>query len=66
MHSWQMSCRIVTGGRGEGKTTLMKELALRSQKPQGFLSIHENDSYNLFDLVTGEKVLLMTERPLLT
>ena len=59
-----MSCRIVTGKRGEGKTTLMLKLAEAVSNPLGFVSIHDHDSYYLKNLATGESRLLMTDKPL--
>ena len=64
MHSSPMSCRIVTGRRGSGKTTLMLSLAGTVTEPMGFLSIHEGDEYFLLSLASGTKRLLMTSRPL--
>ena len=50
------SCRIITGGRGEGKTSRLLSLGLG----QGFASIRSGDGYLLMDLATGERRLLMS------
>lgn len=58
-----MSCRIVSGGKGAGKTTMMQSLASLSAHPQGFVSLHRGDSYILLNLQSGEEELLMTLNP---
>ena len=55
-----MHCRIITGGRGCGKTHYLLSLIEKGEKAQGFLSLHEGDSYYLRNIETGEKKLLMT------
>ena len=55
------SCRIVTGGRGEGKTSYLLE---HCKGAKGFLSIHRGDAYYLRDAESGEERLLMSSEPL--
>lgn len=53
------SCRIITGGRGEGKTTYLLE-----QRAKGFLSIHRENAYYLKNNESGEERLLMSDEPI--
>ena len=64
MPSCRMSCRIITGGKGRGKTTRILELADECPVPQGFVSLHVGDEYYLQNLKDGTKRLLMTTSPL--
>ena len=66
MHSSPMSCRIITGGKGEGKTTALGRIASSISSPHGFLSLHEGDEYYLLNLDDGSQRLLMTASPLFT
>lgn len=57
------SFNIVTGEKGEGKTTTLLSIASLSPHPRGFVSIHRNDAYYLYDLERGTERLLMTTAP---
>ena len=57
-------CRIITGERGEGKTTALYHLASSISSPKGFISLHEDDAYYLLNLSTGDRNLLMTSSSL--
>ena len=54
------SCRIVTGGKGEGKTSFLLSISSGSY---GFLSIHRGSCYYLHEIPSGEERLLMTSSP---
>ena len=54
------SCRIVTGGKGEGKTSFLLSISSGSY---GFLSIHRGSCYYLHEIQSGEERLLMTSSP---
>ncbi len=56
------SCSIITGEKGEGKTTLISRIAASFPSPVGFVSIHRCDEYYLKNLSSGEEKLLMTRR----
>ena len=56
------SFNIITGEKGEGKTTLMLKIASEESSPVGFVSIHRGDDYFLLDLETGKETLLMSKK----
>ncbi len=51
------SCRIITGGKGQGKTTRILSL---SYGAKGFVSVRKGEAYFLHDVETGSERLLMT------
>lgn len=55
-----MLCRIISGKRGEGKTSTILRYAYASPDPKGFVSIHEGDCYYLLNLRNDKKELLMS------
>ncbi len=64
MHSSQTRCRIITGERNEGKTTLLLSIASCTENAKGFASLKTSSGYNLRNLENGEERLLMTSSPL--
>ena len=58
-----MSCRIITGERGGGKTTAMLRLFSR-EGGEGAVSIHVGDSYRLLYLPDMSERLLMASEPI--
>lgn len=58
-----MSCRIIAGERGAGKTTAMLRL-FRREGGEGVVSIHDGDCYRLLFLPGMEERLLMSSEPL--
>ena len=64
MHSSLTRCRIITGERDEGKTTLLLRIASSTENPKGFVSLKTGSGYNLRNLENGEERLLMTSSPL--
>ncbi len=54
------SFNIITGEKGEGKTTLMLKISSSLDSPVGFVSVHRGDDYYLRSLETGEETLLMS------
>ncbi len=59
------SFNIITGDKGEGKTTLIMKIASSFSSPVGFVSIHRGDDYYLRNLETGEETLLMSQSTIL-
>lgn len=57
------SFNIITGEKGEGKTTKIISLSSLSPAPVGFVSLHRGDEYYLVNLESGRESLLMTPRP---
>ena len=55
------SCRVVSGGKGEGKTTYL--LSHFTSSP-GIVTIHRGEEYFLRYLESGEEELLLTRRPI--
>ena len=55
------SCRIITGGKGEGKTSRALSYASGAS---GFVSLRDDHGYTLLSLATGEKRRLMSDAPL--
>ena len=53
--------RIVTGERGEGKSTLMEKLSSSDPMAFGFISRHRGNGYYLYDVKSGKEELLMSE-----
>lgn len=51
------SYRIITGGKGQGKTSY---LLSRYQKMEGFVTIHRGEEYFLRSLKSGREELLFT------
>lgn len=58
--SLMKSFRIITGEKGEGKTTL---LLTRFKDTEGFVTIHRGNEYYLHSLFDGKEELLLTHRP---
>lgn len=58
-----MRYRIITGGKGSGKTTRLLSLSSECRNPSGYASVHRDDEYFLLDLSRGEERLLMTSEP---
>lgn len=56
------SCRIITGAKGSGKTSVMEDLAEEEKEPQGFVSVNVGTGYVLVNLATGEEQLLLAEK----
>lgn len=55
------SFKIITGERGEGKTTYVLS---HFSSTQGFVSIHRGEEYYLRNLESGAEALLLTREPL--
>lgn len=56
------SFNIITGEKGEGKTTKILSLASLDSSPVGFVSMHRGDDYYMLDLESGRERLLMSPR----
>ena len=54
------SFKIVTGERGEGKTTYILS---HFSNYKGYVTVHRNDEYFLKDLETKEETLLLSRHP---
>ena len=54
------SFKIVTGERGEGKTTYILS---HFSHYKGYVTVHRNDEYLLKDLETKEETLLLSRHP---
>ena len=54
------SFKIVTGERGEGKTTYILS---HFSNYKGYVTLHRNDEYFLKDLETKEETLLLSRHP---
>ena len=54
------SFKIVTGERGEGKTTYILS---HFSHYKGYVTVHRNDEYFLKDLETKEETLLLSRHP---
>lgn len=59
-HSSMRSCNIITGKKGEGKTTRILKLSSETPSPLGFVTIHRGEEYFLKNLETGEESLLFS------
>ena len=59
-----MGVRIVSGGKGKGKSTLTEHLASLSPSPLGFITDKRGECRFLRSLETGGSWLLMTPEPL--
>lgn len=57
------SFNIITGEKGEGKTTKILSLSALDSSQAGFVSIHRGDDYYMLDLESGREKLLMSPRP---
>lgn len=58
-----MSCRIITGGKGAGKTSLMRTISIEKDVRQGFLSLRTGNGYSLLDLSNGTEHPFISEDP---
>ncbi|MGN0840570.1 MAG: nucleoside-triphosphatase [Candidatus Ornithospirochaeta sp.] len=54
------SFKIITGERGEGKTTYILS---HFSNYKGYVTVHRNDEYLLKDLETKEETLLLSHNP---
>ena len=54
------SFKIVTGERGEGKTTYILS---HFSNYKGYVTVHRNDEYFLMDLESTEETLLLSHNP---
>ncbi len=59
------SFNIITGEKGEGKTTTLLTLSSTLTSPVGFVSLHRGDEYYIRNIVSGEERLLLSPRPVL-
>lgn len=55
------SCRIITGGINEGKSTYIARLISSDIFPLGFVSDKDSDGYCLRDLESGESVRYLSK-----
>ena len=60
-HSLMKSFKIITGERGEGKTTFILS---HFSFCKGYVSLHRGEEYYLKKLESGEENLLLTHRPI--
>lgn len=59
------SFNIITGEKGEGKTTTLLSISSTLTSPVGFVSLHRGDEYYIRNIVSGEERLLLSPRPVL-
>ena len=58
------SCRIITGGKGEGKSSKMMNLALSIPDSAGFIMPVSEDGYSLYDIRRKITLPFMTSEPI--
>ena len=58
------SCRIITGGKGEGKSSLIMSRALSIPNSAGFIMPVTDNGYALYAIRTKKAQPFMTDKPL--
>ena len=57
------SCRIITGGKGEGKSSAIMSAALSIPNSVGFIMPMTDCGYSLYNVRTGKLLPFMTDKP---